>query len=89
MKKTAVIFLSVFLFSYAPAVQYTHLVKLEKQKNPGDPIAVFQQYEKLPPNALIIGRISIGDTGFSTGCDYNTVLTLAQDKARQEGGVMR
>lgn len=42
--------------------------------------------ETEPKKAEIIGRVRIGDTGFSTKCGYNIVIDKAKLEARKAGG---
>jgi hypothetical protein len=39
-----------------------------------------------PENAEVIGQVKIGDTGFSTKCNYNIVIDKAKLEARKVGG---
>jgi hypothetical protein len=40
----------------------------------------------VPNNAIEIGTIRIGDSGFSTDCGWNTVIEEAKTEARKAGG---
>jgi len=40
----------------------------------------------LPENSQYIGDLKIGDTGFSTDCSYNKVMSDAKAEARKVGG---
>lgn len=39
-----------------------------------------------PDNAEVLGQVKIGDTGFSTKCDYDIVVDNAKLEARKAGG---
>ena len=39
-----------------------------------------------PDDAETLGQVKIGDTGFSTNCDYNVVIDKAKLEARKAGG---
>jgi len=49
-------------------------------------IRVFELGEETPPKAEKLGTIKVGDSGFSTNCDYTTVLDKAMTEARKVGG---
>lgn len=39
-----------------------------------------------PDNSEVLGQVKIGDTGFSTKCDYDIVIDKAKLEARKAGG---
>lgn len=45
-------------------------------------IAVNEQ----PPAGKVLGRVKVGDSGFTTDCGYNTVVDQAKAEARKAGG---
>jgi len=49
-------------------------------------VRVFGINEQTPSNAEKLGIIKVGDSGFSTKCDYATVLDKAITEARKVGG---
>jgi len=49
-------------------------------------VRVFEINEQVPPDAEKLGTIKIGDSGFSTDCDYATVLDKAKTESRKVGG---
>ena len=49
-------------------------------------VRVFEIGEKTPPNAEKLGTIKVGDSGFSTICDYATALDRAVIETRKVGG---
>ena len=49
-------------------------------------VRVFSINESIPPNAEKLGTIKIGDSGFSTNCNYATVVDMAKIEARKVGG---
>jgi hypothetical protein len=49
-------------------------------------VRVFSINESVPPNAEKIGTVKIGDSGFSTKCNYATVVDMAKIEARKVGG---
>lgn len=50
-----------------------------------DKIIVFELNEALPENVEILGKIKIGDSGFTTNCSYETVMEQAKTEARKVG----
>jgi hypothetical protein len=49
-------------------------------------VRVFEINEQAPPDAEKLGTIKIGDSGFSTDCDYATALDKAKTESRKVGG---
>jgi lipoate-protein ligase A len=49
-------------------------------------VSVLQTNDKQPEDAEILGIVKVGDTGFSTKCDYDVVLEKAKLEARKVGG---
>ena len=54
--------------------------------NYDDKVEVIGVGEVEPKNAEILGQVKIGDTGFSTKCDYDIVINKAKLEARKVGG---
>ena len=49
-------------------------------------IIVLTLYEQPPSTATYLGVVEIGDSGFSTKCDLETVMAKAKTEARKAGG---
>lgn len=49
-------------------------------------VRVFEIEEQTPPNAEKLGTIKVGDSGFSSNCDYAVVIEKAKTEARKVGG---
>lgn len=49
-------------------------------------VIVLQIGEAVPEGAVKIGKVKIGDTGFTTNCKYEVVLEKAKLEARKNGG---
>jgi hypothetical protein len=49
-------------------------------------VVVIQLGEETPPNAEKLGTIKVGDSGFSTNCDYAVVIEKAKTESRKVGG---
>ncbi len=61
-----------------------------KQKMPplskNENVIVLDKQASLPGNAVFVGVVKIGDSGFSTNCGWNTVINYAIVEARKMGG---
>lgn len=75
----------VVLTSCGPAVS-TQVTVNKPPLRYDEPIEVFETYEEAPETATVLGHSSIGDTGFSTNCNYDTILKKAVEEARKIGG---
>ncbi len=49
-------------------------------------VEIFGMGQKLPEGLKLLGQIKIGDSGLTTNCGYDTVISQAQDAARTMGG---
>ncbi|MCL2327068.1 MAG: hypothetical protein FWC39_01000 [Bacteroidetes bacterium] len=49
-------------------------------------VRVFNLGEETPPNAEKLGTVKVGDSGFSTNCNYAVVIDKAKTEARKVGG---
>jgi hypothetical protein len=49
-------------------------------------VFVFGLNQPDPDNSQVLGQVKIGDTGFSTNCDYEVVIENAKLEARKVGG---
>lgn len=51
-------------------------------------VLILEVYDELPTEAIILGTIKIGDTGFTASSNgtYEEVLKLAKEQARKAGG---
>ncbi|MCL2072973.1 MAG: DUF2846 domain-containing protein [Marinilabiliaceae bacterium] len=49
-------------------------------------VRIFELGEEIPPNAEKLGTIKIGDSGFSTNCNYDVVIEKAMLASRKVGG---
>lgn len=54
--------------------------------DPSRPIEVLGVAEPTPEGAVTVGTVKIGDTGFSTSCGWERVLSEARNEARKAGG---
>ncbi|MEP6931778.1 MAG: hypothetical protein ABI850_17270 [Flavobacterium sp.] len=47
-------------------------------------VIVFNTKSELPANFSTIGTVKIGYTGFTTNCDFATILEVAKTEARKK-----
>ena len=81
----SLILLCFLLKSCSPKTS-SSLIKTYPALGYEETVTIIELNEKSPENAEILGEISVGDTGFSTKCNYETVLDKAQLEARRVGG---
>lgn len=74
-----------FLHSCSPKVLTTSNVSLSPLDYSKE-VKVIDLYHIAPENSIIIGQVKIGDSGFSTNCDFDIVVELAKLEARKIGG---
>jgi hypothetical protein len=88
MKKIHLLFvLAAILFLASCSAKLTS--SMQKTYAPLDyeqEVRIFELNETAPANAEKLGTIKVGDSGFSTNCDYNFVLEKATLEARKSGG---
>jgi hypothetical protein len=81
----AVVFVMTSLISCSPKITQ-NLAKNYTPLDASATVVVFDEKMDAPQPAEILGSIKIGDSGFSTNCDYETVISEAQNAARKAGG---
>lgn len=85
--QTALFLIAIFLIqSCSPKVKskLTGDVKYDPLDTSTE-VLVFKVKESAPEGSDFIGEIKVGDTGFSTDCDYFEVLKTAKSEARNSG----
>lgn len=80
------IFLALILFSSCNPKVITSLSKSYPPLDYKQDVVVFELDQAGPGDAEVLGEVKIGDTGFSTNCDYDTVIDRAKQEARKAGG---
>ncbi|SHI32559.1 hypothetical protein [Flavobacterium terrae] len=84
--KKALAFLSLYLFLSCSTSISTKLVNKSFEKlNDVSKIVVLEENEELPINSEFVGDVKIGDSGFTTDCDYNKVISDAKNEAQKAG----
>ncbi|MDP3433519.1 MAG: hypothetical protein Q8T04_11205 [Bacteroidota bacterium] len=84
------IYLSIFLVSVmtiscSPRVMTTVINKYEPLDFKAD-VIVLGLNDQVPNEAELLGEIKVGDSGFSTKCTYEDVITLSKMEAMKIGG---
>jgi len=78
--------LTILLLSSCSTSISTKLKTANYQKLSDDiEVVVLENTEALPENSEFIGDVKIGDSGFTTDCGYNQVLTDVTTTARNAG----
>lgn len=86
IKKSITILISLFLLSACSPKIITHLGDMIYDELDSDTmIHIFNGYEKIPKNSVYVGKIKIGDTGFTSNCNYIDVLEKAKETALKTG----
>ena len=75
----------IFLGSCNPKIT-TSLSKSYAPLDYREEVVVIGLNQPEPDDAETLGQVKIGDTGFSTNCDYNVVIDKAKLEARKAGG---
>ncbi|MDR2691824.1 MAG: hypothetical protein LBB73_05940 [Dysgonamonadaceae bacterium] len=87
MKKT-ILFLTaglLLLSSCAPKIS-TRIAKSYATLDYLEEVRIFGLQDAVPSGAETLGTVKIGDTGFSTDCNFETVIDKAKNEARKVGG---
>ena len=74
-----------FFGSCSPKIS-TSLSKSYAPLDYKEEVAVIGLNQPEPKEAEVLGQVKIGDTGFSTNCDYDVVIDKAKLEARKAGG---
>lgn len=76
---------TVYLCSCSPRV-HKHIIKEMHPVGNDTEVAVYGIGDVVPENAEVIGNVSVLDGGFTTHCDWETVLETAKQEVRAAGG---
>ncbi|MDR0661599.1 MAG: hypothetical protein LBG19_12620 [Prevotellaceae bacterium] len=86
MRRTLILFAAIaFFYSCSPKITTSISSSYDPLKE-NEQIAVFGLDNDIPATAEKLGSVRIGDTGFSTNCDYDKVIVLAKQEVRKAGG---
>lgn len=88
MKKNYIPLVFVLLFCVVSCSSKvsTSIKKSYKPLDYTQEVVVIGLSQEVPDNAEVIGRVMVGDTGFSIKCDFYTVVERAKIEARKVGG---
>jgi hypothetical protein len=75
----------LFLSSCSPTVAVTQLRKYPPKEST-EQVVVYNQSDKIPSQLSQIGRIKIGDSGFSSNCSWIEVINKAKEECSRLGG---
>ncbi|MDZ7658150.1 serine protease [Fodinibius sp.] len=84
--KRIFVFGALLLFSACSTSMKTNIEKKYSPTPHSQNINVFGINDELPTGFEKLGNLKIRDTGFSTGCSLDEVVSQAQRKAREVGG---
>jgi len=85
MRLFSLLFITVFALGCSSTVS-KKLVSTNRQPLPnGIKMFVLNEFDPEPLDAVFIGEIKIGDSGFTINCDYKTVVEHAKTAARNAG----
>lgn len=77
--------LLIFLSSCSPKVTTVSYFDLEALEHTEE-VTVIDIHHLPPDESVIIGKIKIGDSGFTNNCAYIVVIEYAKLEARKQGG---
>lgn len=89
MKKlqfAVLILLTIFAVGCSTSIKTTLADKSLASLAPTADVVVVGTDDALPAGARLIGKVKVGDSGFTTDCGYNTVVGQAKAEARKAGG---
>ena len=79
------IILAFGLCSCSPKV-HKHIIKEMRPVGNDAEVTVYGIGDVVPENAEVIGNVTVSDGGFTTHCDWETVLETAKQEVRAAGG---
>ncbi len=85
MKKLLLSIVTTICISCAPSISSKILNKNYSKLDEGSKIYVLEQNDSVPTSSELIGDVKVGDSGFSTDCGYNKVLSEITNIAKSSG----
>ena len=76
---------SIFLLGCG-TTQYRNVLTYSAPLENNAPVEIIAQGQNVPINAKLLGSVNIGDTGFTTKCSYQQVVSDMLKQARAMGG---
>jgi hypothetical protein len=87
MRKTGFFLMTVLiLLSSCSARITTSIQKIHEPIPRTEEVKVMNSLTEVPQGAELLGKVDVGDSGFTTNCSYDTVLNAAILEARKAGG---
>ena len=81
----AMALVTIGMCSCSPKV-HKHIIKDMRPVDNDTEVTVYGIGDVVPENAEVIGNVSVVDGGFTTHCDWETVLETAKQEVRAAGG---
>ena len=81
----AMALVTIGMCSCSPKV-HKHIIKEMRPVDNDTEVTVYGIGDVVPENAEVIGNVSVVDGGFTTHCDWETVLETAKQEVRAAGG---
>lgn len=85
MKKYLLVTISIIISSCSPKIN-TYVLEKNLPLKVNEKIVVYEKDQNKPEKSKVIATTKLGDSGFTTKCDYNTMLEIAKNEARKVGG---
>lgn len=80
-----ILMLAIALSACNPKIS-TSIIKSYPMLDYQENVMVIGLEQQVPDSAEVIGRVKVGDSGFSTNCNYDLVIDKAKLEARKAGG---
>ncbi|MDA9056416.1 hypothetical protein N9K49_01025 [Flavobacteriaceae bacterium] len=84
MTKFLFLILVIGFISCGPKMT-SNLINKQTKLSIDDKVALLDLQHKLPENIIKIGDLRFQDSGFSTDCSFNSIMTQARIEARKNG----
>jgi len=87
MKKTVFFLMTALIFLSSCSARI--ITSIQKNYEPiarTEEVKVMNSLTEVPQSAELLGKVDVGDSGFTTNCSYDTVLNAAMLEARKAGG---
>lgn len=85
MEKYLLVTISIIISSCSPKIS-TYVLEKNSPLQVNEKIVVYEKDQNKPEKSKVIATTKLGDSGFTTKCDYNTMLEIAKNEARKVGG---
>lgn len=82
----SVFLLTILIIGSCSPKAVTNLTTTYKPLDYDQEIVVIGLEQNIPEGSEELGRVKIGDSGFTTNCGYETVINKAKEEARKAGG---